>query len=336
MAGLWLWEKIFGAKEWVLRSFNIPWLLLGCWGFLYYWRVTDSFKFTALACLLFSPFTWFYLDEARPYVMQIGAGVLTVCATHHLIYLRDPKKLSADLLCFLAATLILSLASLFAMVLAFLFYLVIMTDVLFRPRHGIEYLTNKVCRLLLGTFAIPFCMLAGYYLWTLSLGAKASGVGGTGLLNLPFAVYEIAGFSGLGPDRNRIRADLMGAFFSHLFPLLLGLSAYALVVVSAWQSQSTEDRKFRIVWASGLGLLLVGAVVSWLVGWFGGFRLLGRHLAPMFPLAVVLFGAVLLTAWRIRLGRRAVLLLVAVLLFSCFNQRFHPRLPKIITGEQRL
>src|SRR5204863_234078 len=106
----WAYEKPFGSGEWALRLANLPWFLLGAVSFIRAfssrpgaagffhndqqhadegvhapclnrtWTGTLLLSFS----VLFSPFAWYYLDEARPYAMQIGAGLMIAAALFRL------------------------------------------------------------------------------------------------------------------------------------------------------------------------------------------------------------------------------------------------------------
>lgn len=65
----WVWEKLFGHSEIGLRAANVPWLVLG---FLALPRRQGYY----VASLALSPFLWYYLNEARPYLMEIGASLI--------------------------------------------------------------------------------------------------------------------------------------------------------------------------------------------------------------------------------------------------------------------
>lgn len=328
MAGLWAWEKMVGSSERALRGFNLPWLLLGVTAVAAYWRVAPALRLAVGVCLLLSPFTWYYLDEARPYALQIGAGTLAVCALHHLLLLREPARRTADLAVFLTGTLLLSVSSLFAMVLAALFFAALGLGLACDRQEALEWLRSRSTWLVLAGFAVPFLALAGYYVWTLTLGVKASTVGSTGPLNLAFAFYELAGFNGLGPDRNTIRENLAGAFYPHLATLGLGLLAYLALGGAALVRMRTMHGGWRAPLLVAAGLIVAAVAVAYGVGWMGNFRLLGRHLTPIFPLIIMASGAALLAAWQSRVGRVAGVGFLAVMLVSSLTQRLHPRFAK--------
>ena len=110
--------KVFGSSEWVLRLANLPWFLAGAAALVLsvgaearrWW----SAAFVTLAC----PFAWYYLDEARPYAMVLGASMVAVAA---LVRLNrgassDEAGARAQVALFLLALVVLSGSSLLGMV----------------------------------------------------------------------------------------------------------------------------------------------------------------------------------------------------------------------------
>jgi len=74
MIYVWGFAKIFGLSEWSLRAANIPWFVAGVAAFI---RVFPRPQRPAVAAVtLAAPFAWYYLNEARPYTMQLGASLL--------------------------------------------------------------------------------------------------------------------------------------------------------------------------------------------------------------------------------------------------------------------
>lgn len=71
MVYLWGWEKLFGSGEWALRAANLPWFGAGVgWFVLAFPR--GGQRGLALLVALCSAMAWYYLDEARPYTMQLS------------------------------------------------------------------------------------------------------------------------------------------------------------------------------------------------------------------------------------------------------------------------
>src|SRR5580704_14461389 len=78
MIYMWGFAKIFGLGEWTLRAANIPWFVAGVAAFV---PVFPRPQRTLVAAVtLLCPFAWFYLNEARPYAMQLGASLVIFAA----------------------------------------------------------------------------------------------------------------------------------------------------------------------------------------------------------------------------------------------------------------
>jgi len=76
---MWGWVNIFGRSEVALRAANTPFFLLMigsvAWASR---RLLQRPYLWVLFCL--SPFVWFYLNEARPYIAVIAFSTTTVVA----------------------------------------------------------------------------------------------------------------------------------------------------------------------------------------------------------------------------------------------------------------
>jgi hypothetical protein len=164
-----------------------------------------------------------------------------------------------------------------------------------------------------------------FYLWTLSLGARATMVGGTDFRNLLFIPYELLGFSGLGPGRLVLRAGAGGAFR----PWLPWLAVYGIVLgavlVVGWRDlRGGLPRRTRLCWVAAF-LLVAGFILA--VGVAVRFRVLGRHAAPVLPICLWILGSglALLIERRRPWALLAVGLFVGLSLVSCLMLRFDSR-----------
>ena len=84
-------------------------------------------------------------------------------------------------------------------------------------------------------------VFAGYYLWTLSLGARASASATTTLGSVCFVGYELLGFAGLGPGRLELRtADL-----AVLRPYLAWLALYGVAIAILLGAALLQEIKGR-------------------------------------------------------------------------------------------
>lgn len=311
MAYMWAWEKLLGGSEWLLRASNLPWLALGL---LAVPRRQPLF----IALLLASPFGWFYLNEARPYVMQIGTGLLLLASGWRLLAAvgREEKICAAA---FAAGLVLLAGSSLLGMIWAGAF---LVSAVLFFGREKSRRLVRENRAVVWGA-AVLLAALAVYYLWTVARGTRAA-PGETGAINSAFIGYELLGFAGLGPGRADIRDHGLRAFLP--FAPWLGLYAVATAAVLWAGAKKYWQLIPRRVW---LGVLLAfGAAAVFLLaaGELKHFRVLGRHCAPLAALFILWFAAGAGELWsRGKMGRVVVVLLIGLQLGSALSLRFGER-----------
>jgi hypothetical protein len=319
---VWGWEKLSGLNEFALRAGNAPWFLLGL---LAMWRalaINPPLRKGMILVALCSPFAWYYLDEARPYAMQIGLSFVVFAALFRLGAERDElAKESQWVVVLCLGSLLLAASGMLAMLWlgAFLGAAVFSTS-----GSQLRRLVRSH-RPWLGLTAVALFAVGFYYLWTMSLGARATDVGGTNVKNLAFIFYELLGFTGLGPGRLSIRADGLTAFHPWLPELLLyGLTI--LVVLAAGWRQITAWLSLRARWCWSLAFVLVLAFIM-VVGIAVRFRVLGRHCTPILPLGVFVLGAGVaeLLKQKNRRGQLVVAAFVGLSLASCLSQRFCER-----------
>jgi hypothetical protein len=171
--------------------------------------------------------------------------------------------------------------------------------------------------------------LAVYDLWTLSLDAGASSIGSTNLKSIAFAAYELMGAAGLGPGRSELRASPM-ALLPFIATVLAYISLLALFLgagttLALRGNNSTSERKSAVVFWTAPAAMAGTAV---LVGMVGDFRIVGRHLTPVLPFALILFSLAAGALWHTRLritGRAITLLAVLAMLGSAFSYRASDR-----------
>src|SRR5262249_29123117 len=152
----------------------------------------------ALFCL--SPFFWFYLNEARPYTAILAFSSVATVAV--LAYLIDPDRYAKQAPWYCLVALFLGwgmhILTLFLFpVLLILFVSVVCADARLRSRWLRDWLCPALC-------CLPaFVTLLAFYTWSSENGINKTEAQ-PGIANLAFAVYEFAGFAGLGPPRNDI------------------------------------------------------------------------------------------------------------------------------------
>ncbi len=292
----WLMGRLLGDSEWALRAANLPWIWAAIAAFCF---VGKLFQMPWLPALfVIQPFVWIYANEARPYCMQIGLG-----AWIWLAYLRfqsgdRPRTWLAILigLCWvLCATSLLGTFYVFAVSLLIVFTL------LQRRAALCSFIPVLVGGMIL------FLPLGLYYLRTLLRGAGGAIIWDVGLQNVAFAAYEFLGFTGLGPPRQDLREmgrSGLGALIRSLIPnipffLALVVAAIGTFVVSLPRLRETARRVSGLqavfcICVTTLALFAAALVV--------GFPFWGRHLAPVFPVFVILEALVIAAALRARLA----------------------------------
>jgi hypothetical protein len=327
MAYVWGWHQIFGSSELALRLANTPWLFFGIYGFWRFLRDNPRTRDLAILFLLLSPFTWFYLNEARPYAMQLGAScVLLGLASRLLVSWKSGTSLNSGDLSTGTAALIVLLGSTLLSVPWIAVFLAVFTLGLARksftcPKRPL--LASAIaCFLALVAFGL-------YYLETLMEGARAATLSGHPLSSFAYAFYELFGFSGLGPGR----IDLRGATISGVVRFL-PVWQIALVLLFASIHGILAIRFARqILLPEGFGertrawilLLLPPLVFMVLLAFFKDFRVLGRHLTPLLPILCFYLAATIAASRDRRANRLITGSLLALLLTSCLMQRFASR-----------
>jgi len=319
MFATWVHAKIFGAAEVSLRAFNIPWILFGGMA------LANSFpdrtrKGIALVAISISPFAWYYLNEARPYAMQLGASLMLL-ASLRVWHLAPTSYSRGWFAIFCAGLVILSGASLTGMIWAGSAMLIFMV-------LAVPTLLSSVVRrnLLLVVTTLGLLVALGvYYLWTMKVGARGGAAAGTNWNNVIFAFYELGGFSGLGPGRNDLRSG--GA--SALRPFLPTLATYGLATVAigvAGAVATTKSTNRRALIGTAF-CLLVPLVFVFAAGFLLHWRVLGRHMTPLAAVWIGLMTMGLSSLWTTSaLWRKAtVLVFVALSLASCLSLRYATR-----------
>lgn len=316
---LWIWAKIFGFSEIALRAANLPWFAAGILALLYGVRQDRKLQLSVALIALSNAFLWYYISEARPYVVLFAFSSLTAAC---LLRLREDPNVSDSgtwLQLFMAGIIGLCATNMIAVpfgigaLLAFVF----LVGARVASRCAARNFWSSVLA------ALMLVALAGYYLWSLQAGARATEIARTGVANLGFIVYELVGLAGLGPGRLVLREQGWDALSGYAPALIAGAVAVSIMFYAGVRrsKQSPRDLVFLglAVFLPVLLLLAVALVTH--------VRLLGRHFTPLLPFLLVLLGLGLQQLLFAReIGRRAAAIAMLLVLFlSAIQIRFAAR-----------
>jgi hypothetical protein len=329
MAALWAWEKIVGSSEFALRAMNIPMFVIALATVAFALSTQSGLRTSFCIFATVSPMAWAYLDEARPYILQfmcstmIMVGLVNLSMEGRRASLRNAALVSCGIL-------LLCGSSLMGVIYSFLFGLAFVVMWL-----KVEPITATIRRpgiwaLALGA-VIVLAFLASYYMWTLNVGARASGVGRTNPMSMGFCAYELLGFSGLGPGRAELRDNPNGAL-RQFIPLLalqaLTLGAF-LVTSIKWVTPAISGPRLGAL-IPITASVVASAVAVTLIGIIADFRIIGRHLMPLLPFFLLAMSWCAWILW-IRRGvftRGIVVAILAVSLVSSLSLRLSTRFAK--------
>jgi len=280
---MWGWTKVFGYSELALRAANIPFLLILLaavrWAT---WRLVFVPNLWILLCL--SPFLWFYLNDARPYVALMAFAAVAIVSL--LAYLVEPAQYQrrAPWVCLVSLLLALGTHILAAFLVPSLVVL-ILAAVLETPALKRDLIRNWLRP---AVFCSPFFLTLGaFYSWASAHGVSKE-IGEPGLRNLAFILYEFLGFDGLGPPRLELRENpFVQTFAPYSALLILGMVP---MLATCFFFLRARPPKLVLPLLSSLG---VGVAIALGVSKIEHFQVLGRHMAVFFPLLLltILFGA---------------------------------------------
>jgi hypothetical protein len=274
---MWGWVKVFGESEVALRAANIPFALLFLgtisWAFQRFLQMSNLWL---LFCL--SPFFWFYLNDARPYVALMTFAAVAIVAL--LAYLADPAEYAkiAPWCCLLALFLTWGIHILGALLFPSMIALALaatMGDRTLRSTFLRDWSRPFLC-------CLPaFLALGTFFVWVSAHGINKQH-GEPGFPNAAFVLYEFLGFGGLGPPRLELRQNPHLSAFAPYWPLLLlGVAPLLLVAFLL-----LRVRPSRIAWHLTVSLL-IGVAVAMGIARIEHFQILGRHMAVFFPLLLI-------------------------------------------------
>ena len=338
---LYVWHKAFGSGEWVMRSSNLPWFVLGQLAFLLLLRHKP--KLALLGCLLaaVSPILWVYLDETRPYVMQYAAACWLTAALVRLTTQQSSpasagtssysptspvvgEQLSLmEITAIAGAAVVLFASSLIGVIWCGAFFMAFAV-VLARQKSGGPASRPTLWLVGLSTLALLIGFTT-YYVLTWQDAGRGYHRSGPSLLSLPFIAYELLGFSGFGPGKLQMRAAPVASVLGSLPALLplaatfaaLGFFAITHIKHDAWNKPTAT------AWLIALGLPILAIFAAMFLF---DHRPLPRHFIPALPAIILAVAALLQRALDQKsiLWRAVAVILPLLWLVSAFNYRWNP------------
>lgn len=286
---IWGFARIFGVTEGALRAANLPLLIIGFGVFVGACKARPDLQKGFIVAAATCPFIWYYINEARPYIMQAGSTFLI--AGSCVLLLNGASKhwfaaLSAGILLLCSSNLLG----------AFWAGAAVATICMAFGRKGLIRLVAEHEKVLTAMFAFGAFLVFYYFACYRSGSQGNTEVGTTNANNLIFVVYELLGFGGLGPGRMTLRYTGLSAFKYYL-PFLV---VYALIlspVAAAGLKEIFAAVPRRVLFTA---LVAFGGVFAFLflVGVSTHFRLLGRHCTPLIFFVVVVLGGGIGRLWR--------------------------------------
>ena len=326
MLAAWAWAKVGGTSEWALRAPNMIYAL---GAILVFFRLGKKLAQPWLPFFFaIQPFLWFYVNEARPYSMQIFGGSLLLAG---LIEVVSGKRDGwAWLGLWASGSFITAGASMLGGIPVAVGTLLIV--ILFLIKKTLPS-RNQVLAFLACSAGLG--ILAAYYVTTLLRGSGGAKIWALGPQNLVFSAVEFLGVTGFLPPRQVLREIVRNSDLATLLStfgvlpsilLALMLLCWAVILFHTIRNIKNLPAWTPLIAAYFLASILLLAIAAAIVG----FPFWGRHLAPLFPAFVLILGLGLRPVganYRAFVQSTAIVLCV-LLLLSSLSLRFSPKFSK--------
>ncbi|PQJ28079.1 hypothetical protein [Rubritalea profundi] len=324
---MWAYTKIFGIGEFALRASALPFFICGMTAL----ATTLHRRFGSYLPIVIgyglSPFICYYLNEARPYAIQIGLSALILAS---LIRLNeeaenDSTKIQRShkrwLNIFCVAVLLLSGISMLCQLWV---WAAILAAIFILPKQRLIFLIREK-KLVLAATGVGLLGIGFYYLWSLTIGALAATTESPNVFSIIFIFYEQLGLTGTGPGRAELREEGARAILPFLIQLIIHSVLIGSVFVFGCVYLLRECRKKTIV--SVVVCVSIPIVLILGAGILMEFRVLGRHFAPLAVAIFLVFscGIKLLVEKRNKWSITLVTLFVIFQASSCVLVRFEAR-----------
>jgi MFS family permease len=316
MAAAWSWARMLGTSEWALRAPN---MVYAVGAILCFYLIGRRERIPLMPLFLaVQPFLWFYVNEARPYALQIFGGSLLLLS----FYDTYRGNLSSPRWALLwAVGALISVASSMLGAIPTFAVTIAITAELYRRR----FWPNRRQLFALIAGALPMLGLGGYFVSTLLAGAGGAKIWSVGPQNLLLSAIEFLGLAGMLPARHELR-ELVREGLAQPGMWVFAMSASAmlglyLITCAYW----ILHRKLTPRWVSVCLTIVVGSAgLLFAASMVVGFPFWGRHLAVTFPFFIAAACWIVCIAWRgtSLLARASSIGLVFALLTSSLMLRF--------------
>jgi hypothetical protein len=320
MAAAWSWARILGTSEFSLRAPN---MLYAIGAILCFYLIGRKEPIPLLPLFLaVQPYLWFYVNEARPYALQMFGGSLLLLSLYE-VYRGNTSSLRWVVLWGLGA-LISSASSMLGAIPTFAFSAAIAAELI---QRRLQPSSKQV--LALAASILPLLVMAAYYLSALLAGAGGAKIWKVGPQNILFSAIEFLGFAGLLPPRHELR-HIVRTGLNHpeelagMWPFAIPASIMLVLLFAIglyWIARIRQTPRWifacAAVMATSAALLLAASMVV-------GFPFWGRHLAATFPAFVTTacWGASFAWSGHSLIARTSSAALVLMLLASSLMLRF--------------
>jgi hypothetical protein len=319
-----VWEKIFGFSEFSLRLASLPFAIL----FLFIlWKMPLSTLFKKIYSILFcfSPFIWYNLNEARVNIILFSLSGYILFSI--IFYFNREGNKNKKLVIYLG-TLSFLLGLFFSLLFIFSIIPITIVIIYFIKVNKLKILSliNNIYKykglIFITLFIFTFIMT--YYIYTILNDA-----GGIRefprIFNLGVVMYEFLGFSGLGPPRNLVRAEMTVSILpKYIFKIA---SLFVLYLFILFYSFWGRLRKELILQSYPFFLsVIVTLTTFFIVAYILKFQFWGRHLIYILPYFIYFQSQVVSKYFDFKKNKLfsiSFIILILFLIISCLNIRFN-------------
>ncbi|MFY9476120.1 MAG: hypothetical protein WAQ08_00365 [Aquabacterium sp.] len=277
-----LWVDAGGDNTAYLRASNTPWLLLTLLGLLRLPLKNEKTAWLVIFFFCINAFTWYYLNELRPYIiLQAGAAWFLVGTWRlaispvddHTTVDTSTREILLGIVVMIAGN-ILGAFWIASTLLAFLIFLPASLLASLKSLARNWWLTLAFVVVLGGMLVVAMHSFVS--------GARASQLAEFSLAGFGYGLIELTGASGLGPSRHQLRTDIANISWAQVIAMASLAGLIGVLTFASWLSIPKHKHKLLILVAAVLPLLImigVGILLHW--------RVVGRHLSVTFPLIAI-------------------------------------------------